>query len=136
MTELPATKRRLRFSLRTLLVVTTLVAVGIAWPLYRVNRRRAERVWIEQRGGSVDVFTRPVPIQIAPFLEFQSYQRAHGPEVEPEIPQWRRWFGDEAYNQINLPEGTSQSDVERARALFPEARVEVMARPSSGSGFF
>jgi hypothetical protein len=132
----PTRYRWFRFSLRSLFVIVTLLAVCVAWPLRHVNRRRAERTWIEQHGGSVDVFLRPKPIEDGSGLYIESYQRVMGPEVEPEIPRWRRWLGDESYNQIYMPQGTSQADLDRARAIFPEARVDVAPNPAAGSGFF
>lgn len=130
-----ARRPALRFSLRTFFIAITLIAVISACPLNRIQQRRFESRWIEQNGGSVEVFVRPEPITVAPGMYYQSYQRVLGPEIEPEIPKWRRWLGDETYNQIYLPPGNSQSDLERARRLFPEAAVDISPPEDAGSGF-
>jgi hypothetical protein len=129
--------RWFRFSLRTLIVAIALMPMIVSLPLYPIQRRRLERIWIEQHGGTVDVFVRPLPIvDLDSGLYYQSYQRLMGPEIEPEIPKWRRWLGDEAYNQINLPAGSSGADLERTKRLFPEARVDITPHVTPGGGFF
>ncbi len=130
------TTRWLRFSLRACFFAATWIAVGLAWLFHGVSQRRTERARIERLGGFVSTFQRPESIDLGIGLQYSSYQRVHGPENEPEIPRWRRWLGDEAYNQIALPAGTSEAEADRMRALFPESQVEVNSAPSSGSGFF
>jgi hypothetical protein len=133
----------LQFWLRALLALVSLLAVGLGWQYYSVYQRRAARDWVERNGGTVDVYAPSPPserVEISPGVDlvitFGSGQRIHGPKDAPEIPQWKRWLGDEAYNQILLPEGSSPADVVRMRELFPEATVEVNQPPAGGSGFF
>ena len=100
-----------------------------------IHQRQALRKSIEQRGGRIDVFTRPDPIEIVPGLFWTSYGRVQGPEEEPEIPRWRRWFGDESINQVMLPVDSSESDVAQAKRIFPESAVEVIMQTSGGGMF-
>ena len=136
-----ANVRWFRFSLRTFFVIVTMLAVGLAWLLSDIVQRRVARAWIERRGGAVDVFALPQPIEI-PFegtsieLQYGGGQRALGPEDEPEIPRWRRWFGDVAYNRIIMPKDSSQAEIDRMKALFPEAEVEITSTEPSGGGLF
>ncbi len=124
-------RRWFRFTLRTLFVVVTVFGVWLGYEFNVVHQRNAMRKSVVKRGGYVDVFTRPAPTKMGPFLLSFGYMRVLGPEEEPEIPRWRRWFGDEAVNRIMLPSGSSDADLERARALFPEGTVDV---PHTGQG--
>ena len=63
------------------------------------------------------------------------YQRVFGPEQEPAIPRWRERLGDVAVNRVLLPRGSTETDLQRARAMFPEASVDVLAEPTPGFGF-
>jgi hypothetical protein len=129
-------KRWLRFSLRTLMAGTALLSIGLFLLLHVVVERRSERTRIERLGGTIEVFTKPKPIEIAPGIEYHSYQRTLGPDVEPEIPQWRRWLGDQAFNQIYLPTGATPDEVQRVQHVFPEAKVDVAPANEPGAGFF
>jgi len=121
-----------------------LVAVACCWLGYNLNfihKRHAIRKSIEEQGGTVEVFLRPEPIETVVgnlTLSYLSYQRAHGPEIEPDISKWRRWLGDEAVNQIMMPRGTSATDLQGIRAIFPECEVDVMETMETkpGSGMF
>ncbi len=46
-------RRYLQFSLRTFLVLLTLVCVWFGWQVNRVNRQRKAVAWVLQMGGSV-----------------------------------------------------------------------------------
>jgi hypothetical protein len=128
-----ATKRRwFRFSLRTLFVAVTVIGVWLGWQFNFVNERRAMRAWIVDHGGFVDIFTRP---DTTGSLAIIHYSRLMGPDEEPEIPQWRRWLGDEAVNQVMMPAESSAADINRAKHLFPEGEVDVI-EVGSGRGVF
>lgn len=119
--QITSRRRWLTFSLRAALGVLTVFCVWLGWQVNLVHQRNAMRAAVEQSGGIVDIFIRPeFPDES---LAIMSYERS-GPVEEPEIPQWRRWLGDEAISQLILPAGSSEPELARARALFPEAEVE------------
>ena len=131
-----APKRRWpRFSLRTMFVGVTVFCWWMGYELNFIHQRRAMRESIVQRGGAVEVFSRPEPLEIFPGILHSSYQRVLGPEEEPEIPRWRRWLGDESINQVMMPVGSSKAEVARAKWLFPESAVDVFERTSGGGMF-
>ena len=133
-----APKRRwFRFSLRGLLVIVTVFGCWLGWQISAIHLRRSTAERIEAEGGFVEVWVKPEPIQGNGELglTYGGGERVLGPEREPEIPEWRRWLDDQAFNQITLPSGWTESDLVRARALFPEARVDGYEQ-SNGMGQF
>ena len=104
----PKPRRRLQFSLRTLLIVVAMLGVLFAVGRYVADQAKivAERkAWIEAHGrgwvtGTVDF--------------------AQGdPEKRPSII--RRWLGDVAADNIEVH--GSNTDLKVAAALFPEANI-------------
>jgi hypothetical protein len=95
--------------------------------------------WIEANGGNVDRWHKPEPLETTTdaglVLVTISYLRVLGPEEEPEIPRWREWLGDVPVNILMLPIGSSETDLEHAKSLFPEAEV-LVAEPVSPGGVF
>lgn len=79
-------RRRLQFSLRTLLILTTAVAVGSGWLGRKIERKRKEReaiAGIAEAGGSV----------------WYDYQQ--GPAAEPAGPAWLRGvLGDNFFSEV------------------------------------
>lgn len=103
----PAPSRRwLRFGLRTLLALTTLVGVWLGLQVDTVNRRRD---WIENMPAGT-------------ILGYNDYQSSP--------PQIRKWMGDRTYAVIGLPHGTQYTEIERVKSLFPESTVMVLDPPN------
>jgi hypothetical protein len=79
-------RRRFQFSLRTLLILTTALAVGSGWLGRKIDRKRKEReaiAGIEVAGGSV----------------WYDYQQ--GPVAEPSGPGWLRGvLGDNFFSEV------------------------------------
>jgi hypothetical protein len=100
----PAPQRRwFQFSLRTLFVVLTFVAVlagGLAWELHLAQGRRAALQWIEDRGGEViyKTSTREMPLR-------------------------RRLTNNPEITFIIMGASFTESDKRRIGALFPEAEI-------------
>jgi hypothetical protein len=104
----PKRKRRwFQFSLRTLLISVTLLAVAcgyIGWEAKIVRDRRALLSWLLDNGGGLM-------------------------ESDPSVPDvsWiRRAMGDHSVAAINLPRGISRLQVDRMKAAFPESAFGFM----------
>jgi hypothetical protein len=112
MTPMPTPPRRrwFQFSLATMFVVVTVLAVWLGWEVKLVRDRSDFLVWCHE--GNV-----------AAGLErgWTAYPSRNVPA--PAIPFWRRWLGDESVHAITLPPGSSAADYERATVLFPEAAI-------------
>jgi len=89
-------KHWLRFSLKTLLLVTTVVG---CWLGYQLNSIRARQQYMDSE-------------------ECLTY-------AEGDAPWQLRILGAAGYSIIYLPEDSDQRDIARAKNLFPEAKVEV-----------
>ena len=103
----PKRKRRwFQFSLRTLMIGVTLLAVACGYvgrQFEIVNERRAE-------------LNRVVNARLVGIA---------GNDEEGVIPWSRRVFGDERVGSIKMLVGTDAAELDRLRVLFPEAKVEV-----------
>jgi hypothetical protein len=103
-----APKRRLlRFSLRTLFVVVTLLVIAAAWPAMRVAQRRSWTTELRARGALVVDW---------------SDNSGHEP------PKLWRIYGAVPVQWIELPSsGFSDGELAQVSSLFPEAD---MVRPA------
>ncbi len=88
--------RGFRFSLRTLFVVVTLVAVWLEWELRFIRERRTTR-------QALDAVCAPTLFQ----------------HPRQSIPFWRRWLGDEAVDSLCILHGDEET-AKKVRRLFPE----------------
>ena len=93
----PKTRRRyLRFSLRTFLVLLTLVCVWFGWQVNRANRERKAVAWVLEMGGSV-------------WYESEVDDGNAIADAKPTSPEWLRDF----YDQVVVVElsGTQVHDL-------------------------
>jgi hypothetical protein len=119
-------RRRLRFSLRTLFVLTTLVAVWLGWNQHVVQRRLAARALILQDGGVVFVRRDCTALPIGPdgkpaFARGLMYDLI---DSEPSVPWVRRLLGDETVDLVMLRSGIENGMAQKEVSLaFPEADI-------------
>jgi hypothetical protein len=101
----PPTRRRwYQFGLGTMLVVTAIVAVWLAWELSYIRERQA---WLRDNPAFV-------------------HRMEPGEETalpEPHISWWRGCLGDDAVQLIVCPAGWSESERDRVQTMFPEATL-------------
>ena len=113
-TPIPPRRRWFQFSLRTVFVGVTLVAMWLGWELKFVRERQAflsdlsgpyewKALMSEFRGDSA-------------VLEYE----LRGVSRPISIPFWQRWLGDEAVAAMKV---TSEQKVVEAKRLFPEIRL-------------
>jgi hypothetical protein len=117
----PSPRRRFQFSLRTLLIGVTLLAVPCAyvgWQESTVRERWAMRQRIKEvDNGSVSISVDRVVVVL----------QESGPQSKNEsaisIPWIRRLLGDEAIEQITLPTGTDREERRLIHKAIPEAAL-------------
>ncbi|HEY2839291.1 MAG TPA: hypothetical protein VGJ26_09090 [Pirellulales bacterium] len=108
-------KRWFRYSLRTLFVVVTLIALGLGFEMKRIHNRHAMRAWLRDGNGWE--------------LTWEDYKSTPSqPSKTPgdptmQIPRWRMWLGDEPMAQIGFEKSATPADRERVKRLFPEAMI-------------
>ena len=110
-------RRWFRFSLRTLFVVVTVCALPLGWSVYQLN-------WIRQRH------------------QFRSEQVKKGNvsgtlTMIVDAPLSLRVFGENGQKWVGVfaDEEATESEMKRAAALFPEAKISTIKRPSAFHGF-
>ncbi|PHR96065.1 MAG: hypothetical protein COA78_29235 [Blastopirellula sp.] len=95
---------KFRFSLRTLMIFTTLLAVGLSYVgnrIYRAERQKRAVAWIlEHTGGTVTYYYEPEPIEDRYAQLFQSgYTESE--ESKLSTPKWLRdLFGDNYFEYV------------------------------------
>ena len=107
---------RFQFSLRTLLIVVTLLAIPCWYggEQYRlVARRKTILQELKQRSG---------------YYDFQDGRS------NPGVPWLRASCGDRAIRLIGMPHACSNRELGEMKACFPEARVVVLPVGFSESG--
>jgi hypothetical protein len=102
------TRRWLQFSLGTMFLLVTVVAVWLALTTADIRARKAMRGWITANQGMI-VTGADSPAYFDP------------PPRAVEISVVRRWLGDEAIAYVWMPKCATNSDWSHARPLFPEA---------------
>lgn len=112
-------RRWFSFSLRSLLLVMTVVCIWLAWESSVVRQRRRMLTRLQ---------TSPA-FQITTAKTWATIFAGGPPPSQPvaTIPTVRRWLGDEAIQEIGYfrhMQGFSDVDVERVARLFPEAKVQ------------
>ena len=100
--SIPRPSRRLRFGLRTLFVLVTVVSIWTAWVTYSLN-------WIQQRHEAIDDgWASPVTVLGRP------------PRASAPGGLWL--LGEKGVDLIGVAKG-NERDFERASRLFPEAQI-------------
>jgi hypothetical protein len=119
--EPPKRQRRwFQFSLRTLLIGVTLLAVPCAyvgWQIKIVQERRSMLARIASTGGEVMMLPSAPGVTYSPVVN-------HNGKLVPDcgvISAFRHWLGDEAVVYIKPPASMGKEDIERIVALFPDA---------------
>jgi hypothetical protein len=104
----PASNHRwFQFSLRTLFVAVTVAALFLGWIGWRLNQARQRENLLQSLGVDGARITR-IPAQSSPFM--------------------LRKFGTTYIGEILLPSSKfSDADINRVRAIFPEAKIELFA---------
>ena len=108
----PKRKRRFQFSLRTLMIGVTLLAVPsayVGWQAKIVRDRKAVARWIEERKGELSGTVTTPPDE----------------PYRPQVSWIRRVLGDKGVALISLPKPVSDDDRQRIKSAFPEADIIV-----------
>ncbi|HEV2971233.1 MAG TPA: hypothetical protein VGY55_14760 [Pirellulales bacterium] len=109
----PKRKRRwFQFSLRSLMIVVTLLAIPCGWLAHQarvVEERKALRSWLLDNGG---------------VIHEAQYEMEH-PETS-QITWIRILIGDHTALSINFPYGISKPQASRMKTVFPEAAFGFM----------
>src|SRR5262245_42717557 len=118
-----------RFSLRTLLVGVTLLAVWLGWNANTVLQRKAMRRWIERIGGRAAVDGQSA------FLSGETYLPWFWRQADEQrwrLTPWRRLMGDQPMDTVVLPPHVEARDLHRVQVLFPEVRMinQLAAEPA------
>ncbi len=117
-------RRWFQFSLTSLFLLTTLVALWLAWELAFIRERQA---WLRDNAALVDLDVSTSTVMITG-ITIASSTTAPAPLLPPPtISWWRRLLGDEAVPTIT--EGDNWTDDDRALVarLFPEATIAPQA---------
>jgi hypothetical protein len=113
MIESAKRKRRwFQFSLRTLMIVVTLLAVPLGYVGWQSKIVRNRNAWKSNRPAA----DPPYSTYAATFVVLRG-----DPDQKPN--RMRRWLGDEANETIALPTTATDEDIRKAIVLFPEAEV-------------
>jgi hypothetical protein len=107
------TRRIFQFSITSMLLVTALVAIWLAWELAFIRERQA---WIKDH-----------PLLVDPSL-FQGL-----PAHVATIPWWRRVLGDEAVPSIAALDIWDDDDKAAVTRLFPEAALRDVANSANAA---
>ena len=119
MTTIPH-RRWIRFSLRTLFVVVTLVALAMYWLVWqmRIQERKAILRAIMQSGS----FAKHDYVRIE-YDDSDAFQIAPGQCEYARVSAIRRFFGDESCIELRIPPTLGGEWIKRAENAFPEARL-------------
>ncbi|HEV2973083.1 MAG TPA: hypothetical protein VGY55_24160 [Pirellulales bacterium] len=113
--------RWFQFRLRTLFVLTALVASAAMWVGWQI-RIVQQRKWLREHSPHASF----LPIEnFNPITPNQTW-----PKGPPGVPWYRRMLGDEAIYKIGLEQESSENDeLKRLEAAFPEA---IVSDPANG----
>jgi len=117
--QLAPNRRWLRFSLRMLFVVVTVLACWLGYELNWVRERRAVT-------GNPLVQVQDFHLSVWRDFKYGPRTSARTHQQHPVAPWPLDLLGEPGYWIISLPKGTTEQEASRIRRLFPEAeRVTV-----------
>lgn len=125
----PPVKCWLRFTLRTMLVVVTVLCGLLAWNVQRARTQRQVVAWVHEKGGSVCYE-----------YEFQSrISDPHVPLAKRSLTKWLcRWLGADFCSSVyavDLHETeVTDADLERLAALMQLRTLDLGFTPMKGPG--
>jgi hypothetical protein len=127
--DLPKRKRRwLQFSLRTLIIVVTLLAV-----LCGYVGRQVEIVKERERMAAVTGVDSVVAADSRDNITALSSGTGtthRSDDSREKIPWFRKWLGDRYYLGLSIDKSASDDEIARYKEAFPEATI--MRRPPGG----
>ncbi len=123
--DAPKRKRRwYQFSLRTLMILITLLAVPlgyVGWQAQIVRERKAMALELQDAGALF--FSSAQVTQLAPRGTFGIGGKEFNPPY-PTVTLVRRWLGDDYTVGIELRRSVPPGTESRAAAVFPEAVIQ------------
>jgi hypothetical protein len=126
-----APKRRwFRWSLRTMFVAVTVVACWLGWLVWQVQivqerKATAQRIRVDG-GGVYTVCTREEAPGIVTLVLHDGTTPRSGDQIRQEsVGRVRQWLGDLPATYVDLSVGSTELEVQRAKAVFPESEVSV-----------
>jgi hypothetical protein len=131
----PIRRRWFQFSLTSLFVLTTLIAIWLAWELAFIREREA---WLRENPGLADPDRAVALIRITGgttngTATLPVTNSPASPPREAFIPRWRKWLGDAPVATIVDADFTDDDRAHLTR-LFPEAEL-VKQPPVNGTTF-
>jgi len=130
---IPMRTPKLRFSLRTFLILIALVACWLGYQLRIISQRNAMLAQINAQGGEFITYANAQPMQVAYYEAFDLFDHPdpnfaqilnEAKDNKEQISRVREWFGDPPISTITLLQ-PSTPDISKSKVteLFPEAMV-------------
>jgi hypothetical protein len=100
-------RQRLGYSLRTLLLVFTLLCVWLGMKMNAAQRQAEAVAAIFKAGGTVNFDYQMVPAKSGPLVEFE-----FDPDARPSAPEWlRKLFGEDFFRTVVAARLTGKNEI-------------------------